>query len=215
MFTGLVEAVGTINRMTSKDDVRVFQISAPFSSELNRGDSVAVSGVCSTVTDFSSSWFCVEMTEETLSVSRFGSVVPGERVNLERALRVTDRLDGHIAAGHVDGVGKVLSLERGRNAAVLRIEVPRHISRYIVRKGSVCVDGVSLTVASESGNAFSVAVIPETLARTTLGGLTAGMSVNLESDILARYAEKLMGLSAPAEAKSGGLTQERLAEMGW
>ena len=216
MFTGLVEAVGTIQRILKKDDVTVFHILAPFSGELKRGESVAVSGVCATVVSRGSSSFSVEMNEETLRVSRFSSVSAGDAVNLERALPLSGRLDGHIVAGHVDGVARVRSLLRGKTAAVLRLDVPQGLSRYIVRKGSVCVDGISLTVAEEEGNGFSVAVIPETLERTTLGGLTAGMAVNIEIDMIARYVEKLLGgASEPAAESAPSLTLEGLAEMGW
>lgn len=217
MFTGLVEAVGTIVAVSRRGDVTVFRVGAPFAGELKRGESVAVSGVCTTVTERDGASFAVELTGETMNASRFSFVTTGERVNLERALPADGRLDGHFVAGHVDGTALVMSLRRGRHAAELWLNLPQDLARYVVRKGSLCVDGVSLTVAAVEGNACSVAVIPETLARTTLGTLAAGKKVNVETDLIARYVEKLMGLEAPRDASKTPpeLTAERLARMGW
>ena len=217
MFTGLVEAVGTIVAVSRRGDVTVFRVGAPFVGELKRGESVAVSGVCTTVTERDGASFAVELTGETMNASRFSFVTTGERVNLERALPADGRLDGHFVAGHVDGTALVMSLRRGRHAADLWLNLPQDLARYVVRKGSLCVDGVSLTVAAVEGNACSVAVIPETLARTTLGTLAAGKKVNVETDLIARYVEKLMGLEAPRDASKTPpeLTAERLARMGW
>ena len=217
MFTGLVEAVGTIVAVSRRGDVTVFRDGAPFAGELKRGESVAVSGVCTTVTERDGASFAVELTGETMNASRFSFVTTGERVNLERALPADGRLDGHFVAGHVDGTALVMSLRRGRHAADLWLNLPQDLARYVVRKGSLCVDGVSLTVAAVEGNACSVAVIPETLARTTLGTLAAGKKVNVETDLIARYVEKLMGLEAPRDASKTPpeLTAERLARMGW
>lgn len=217
MFTGLVEAVGTIVAVSRRGDVTVFRVGAPFAGELKRGESVAVSGVCTTVTERDGASFAVELTGETMNASRFSFVTTGERVNLERALPADGRLDGHFVAGHVDGTALVMSLRRGRHAADLWLNLPQDLARYVVRKGSLCVDGVSLTVAAVEGNACSVVVIPETLARTTLGTLAAGKKVNVETDLIARYVEKLMGLEAPRDASKTPpeLTAERLARMGW
>ncbi len=217
MFTGLVEAVGTIVSVSRRGDVTVFRVGSPFAGELKGGESVAVSGVCTTVTECDGASFAVELTGETMNVSRFSFVTAGERVNLERALPANGRLDGHLVAGHVDGTALVMSLRRGRHAAELWLNLPPELARYVVRKGSLCVDGVSLTVAAVEGNACSAAVIPETLARTTLGTLAAGKRVNVETDLIARYVEKLMGLEAPRDSSeaSGTLTREKLAQMGW
>ncbi len=217
MFTGLVEATGTIARVARAGDVTEFRVSCPFGGELKTGESVCVSGVCTTVTDFGPGWFSVQLTEETMRASRFSLVTTGDRVNLERALPVTGRLDGHIVAGHVDGTAIVMTLKKGPSAAELWLDLPKELTRYVVHKGSICVDGVSLTVASVNGSSFSVAVIPETLARTTLGGLRAGMRVNIETDMIARYVEKMLGLAPeiPSASLSGELTMERLTQMGW
>ena len=217
MFTGLVEAVGTIVAVSRRGDVTVFRVGAPFAGELIRVESVAVCVVCTSVTERDGASFAVELTGETMNASRFSFVTTGERVNLERALPADGRLDGHFVAGHVDGTALVMSLRRGRHAADLWLNLPQDLARYVVRKGSLCVDGVSLTVAAVEGNACSVAVIPETLARTTLGTLAAGKKVNVETDLIARYVEKLMGLEAPRDASKTPpeLTAERLARMGW
>ncbi len=220
MFTGLVEAVGTILKITKGADVTTLRVSAPFAGELKCGDSVAICGLCTTVVERNSACFSVELTDESMRVSRFSSLIAGEPVNLERALPVTGRLDGHLVAGHVDGTAVVLSLKKNRTTAVLTLNLPQNLMRYVVYKGSICVDGVSLTVASVEGNACSVAVIPETLARTTLGQMAAGKRVNIETDMIARYIEKFLGI---VPEKSDGektaapepLTAERLARMGW
>ena len=217
MFTGLVEATGKVTKISRREDITRLTVTAPFCGEISRGDSICVSGVCTTVVELDTATFTVELTEETMRVSRFERIGLGALVNLERALPATGRLDGHIVAGHVDGTGTVVSLRKGKAAAELRVSVPEETARYIVYKGSICVDGISLTVASVAGNEFSVAVIPETLSCTTLGSLAAGDMVNIETDIIARYVEKFMGL-APAESGSSSkqpLTLERLAEMGW
>jgi len=197
--------------------VTSIRVGAPFAGELKRGESVSVSGVCTTVTDSDNASFVVQLTKETMRVSRFSFVTSGDHVNLERALPANGRLDGHIVAGHVDGTATVMVLKKGRTSAELWLELPKDLTRYVVYKGSVCVDGVSLTVASVNGTSFSVAVIPETLARTTLGGLSAGKKVNIETDIIARYVEKMLGLDAPKSepAPPSELTMEKLARMGW
>jgi riboflavin synthase len=218
MFTGLVEAVGRVLTTARRGDVTELMLEASFANELKTGDSVSLSGVCSTVVHCGAGTFSVQLTEETMRVSRFSLLLPGDRLNLERALPVTGRLDGHLVAGHVDGVGLVLSLKKGRSSAELWLNLPQELMRYVVYKGSICVDGVSLTVASVQGNSCSVAVIPETLERTTLGTLCAGRKVNIETDMIARYVEKLLGLARdqqPPSGSSGTLTPEKLTQMGW
>lgn len=216
MFTGLVEAIGKVLSVTRRADVTEVTVEAPFASELKTGDSVSLSGVCSTVTRCGDKDFSVQLTDETLKVSRFSLLFAGDRLNLERALPVTGRLDGHLAAGHVDGVGLVLSMKKGRSSAELWLDLPRELMRYVVYKGSLCVDGVSLTVASVRGSACSAAVIPETLERTTLGALRVGKRVNIETDMIARYVERLLMMKeTPSSAENGALTRKKLAQMGW
>ncbi len=218
MFTGLVETVGRVFNIMRGTDVTTLSVLAPFSGELKCGDSVAISGLCTTVVECNSASFSVQLTDESLRVSRFSSLISGESVNLERALPVTGRLDGHLVAGHVDGTAVVLSLKKNKTTAVLTLNLPQDVARYVVYKGSICVDGVSLTVASIEGNACTVAVIPETLARTTLGNLSAGKQVNIETDMIARYVEKFLGFVpnvAPKTTSNEPLTADRLAQMGW
>lgn len=215
MFTGLVEAVGTVRGVSIQGDVTELTVSSPFTGELKRGDSVAVSGVCTTVTCKTGDSFTVQLTHETMSVSRFASLKRGDRVNLERALAVTGRLDGHIVSGHVDGTAVLSSIERDRTTAVMRFCADEDVMRYIVRKGSVCVDGISLTVADEDDGSFAIAVIPETLRVTTLGDLETGDVVNIETDILGRYVEKMFSREKIAGKRKSGLDEARLREMGW
>ncbi|MGI6076511.1 MAG: riboflavin synthase [Pyramidobacter sp.] len=215
MFTGLVEAVGRVLSVARREDVTEVAVEAPFAGELKNGDSVSLSGVCSTVTRCGGGNFSVQLTDETLRVSRFLLLSPGDRLNLERAMPVTGRFDGHLVAGHVDGVGLVLSMKKGRSSAELWLDLPAELMRYVVYKGSLCVDGVSLTVASVQGNSCSVAVIPETLARTTLGTLCAGKRVNIETDMIARFVERLLETKDAPSPADGGLTREKLAQMGW
>ena len=216
MFTGLVEATGIIKQIARRDDVTELTITAPFARELKKGQSVSLSGACTTVTAHDETSFKAELTAETLRASRFSTLQRGDVVNLERALPVGSRLDGHIVSGHIDAVGTVKSLKRDRSTAELWIEAPSAAMRYVVYKGSVCVDGISLTVSAVSETGFAVALIPETLNSTSLGGLSEGASVNIETDVLARYVEKLLGIAAPEPARrQSGLTLERLAELGW
>ena len=194
MFTGLVEAVGTIVAVSRRGDVTVFRVGAPFAGELKRGESVAVSGVCTTVTERDGASFAVELTGETMNASRFSFVTTGERVNLERALPADGRLDGHFVAGHVDGTALVMSLRRGRHAADLWLNLPQDLARYVVRKGSLCVDGVSLTVVNSQPDSFQVAIIPYTHEHTNFHTFRVGTTVNLEFDIVGKYITKLMQL---------------------
>jgi riboflavin synthase len=174
------------------------------------GESIAVNGVCLTVDAFGGDAFDTDVSPETLLRSNLGRVRSGDSVNLERALRPIDRLGGHFVLGHVDGVGRMTSRQPQGEFEVLWFSAPDEVARYLVEKGSVTIDGVSLTVATVSGGEFSVAVIPHTLSRTTLAARQAGYEVNLEADVLGKYVEKLLG--AP---RSGGLTMESLAQNGF
>jgi riboflavin synthase len=185
MFTGLVEQTGEVERGGTRLAVRT-----PLATELERGDSIAVNGVCLTAVDISDEGFEADVMEETLVRSTLGRLAAGERVNLELALRVGDRLGGHFVQGHVDSTGRVLDIEQREHSRVLHIGTPPELLRYIVEKGSIAVDGVSLTVMEVDSDGFSVALIPETLERTTLGEIAEGDPVNLEVDMLAKYAVK-------------------------
>jgi riboflavin synthase len=191
MFTGLVQDLGRVERVErSGDGVRV-TIATTLAGELGHGDSIAVNGVCLTATSIGASSFVAEVMNETLQRSSLATAAPGRPVNLELALRASDRLGGHIVQGHVDGTGMVISVGDDGFARRIEIEAPAELLRYVVQKGSIAVDGVSLTVAGLDNQSFTVSLIPETLNRTNLGHAEPGTTVNLEIDVLAKYVERL------------------------
>ena len=196
MFTGLVADLGSVAALDATSDGVRLTVSTALAEQLAEGDSVAVSGVCLTATDVVAGRFGADVMHETLKRSTLGTVGAGSGVNLELALRAADRLGGHIVQGHVDGVGVVREVREDGFARVVTIEAPADVLRYVVAKGSIAVDGVSLTVARIDGDGFDVALIPETLQRTSLGTATPGTTVNLEVDVLAKYVEKLVGVGA-------------------
>ena len=199
MFTGLVETTGTVVEVGQEPaGARLTVATDVLARELSEGDSVTVNGVCLTATRVQAGTFAADVMAETLRRSSLGPLEPGSEVNLELALRADARLGGHIVQGHVDGVGEVRSVTPEGIAHTVRIAAAPEILRYVVDKGSIAVDGVSLTVAAVDGDAFEVALIPETLGRTTLGSLAPGARVNLEVDILAKYVEKLLSPSVEA-----------------
>ena len=193
MFTGIVAAVGRISRIEpAQEGVRIRIHAGDLGlADVSVGDSIAVNGVCLTVIARAESEFQADVSRETL-VCTAGLDAPGE-VNLEKALRLSDRLGGHLVQGHVDGVGEVIGIDAAGESRILRVRVPADLSRYIARKGSVTMQGVSLTVNSAEGREFEVNLIPHTLAVTTLKNLRVGSKVNLEVDLLARYVERLHG----------------------
>ncbi len=191
MFTGLISNLGRLTRVERSADGARLEIAADATAELASGDSIAVNGVCLTATEVNGSLFAAEVMNETLARSSLAGAKPGDEVNLELPLRPGDRLGGHVVQGHVDGIGTVAATQEDGFARQVVISAPAEILRYLVRKGSVAVDGVSLTVAHMDEESFTVSLIPETLQRTTLGRATIGSSVNLEVDILAKYVERL------------------------
>jgi riboflavin synthase len=192
MFTGLVADRGRVLSMSrSVDGVRL-TVGTRLAGELAEGDSVAVNGVCLTATAIDEDRFSTDVMNETLARSSLGRVAEGSEVNLELALRASDRLGGHIVQGHVDGTGTVAESVPDGFARRVRIAAPAEVLRYVVEKGSIAVDGVSLTVAGCDDRSFTVSLIPETLQRTNLGDAEAGTSVNLEVDVLAKYVERLI-----------------------
>ena len=205
MFTGIVEELGRVVRLETVEDSARLTVEAPtVTQDVNLGDSVSVNGCCLTVTAVHGSTFTADLMAETLTRTTLGSQAPGDPVNLERALRASDRLGGHIVQGHVDATAEVLDHHRGEHWDLLRIGLPQEIARYVAVKGSVALDGVSLTVvnvvdASDvapvpgAGASLSVGLIPETPRRTTLGSRRPGERVNLEVDVMAKYAERLLG----------------------
>ncbi|MBQ1778075.1 MAG: riboflavin synthase [Acidaminococcaceae bacterium] len=195
MFTGLIAALGTVERLAEGSTSCRLTVRAPqLLSGVKIGDSIAVNGVCLTVVHLRGDTFTADVMPETVRRTTLYLLQPGDRVNLEKALRPTDGLDGHIVQGHVEGVGTIQQIISEGNARVYRIQAPGELLRYIVEKGSIAVDGISLTVTETDDSGFGVSLIPHTAKMTTLGYKSAGDAVNLETDILARYVEKMLGM---------------------
>jgi riboflavin synthase len=192
VFTGLIADLGTVVAVDATDDGVRLRVQSALAGELRDGDSVAVNGVCLTAVGADGDGFGADVMRETLRRSSLGEVGAGTRVNLELPLRADERLGGHVVQGHVDGLGAVREVREDGFARIVSIAAEPDLLRYVVEKGSIAVDGVSLTVAAVDGDWFSVSLIPETLERTTLGTAAKGTPVNLEVDILAKYVEKLV-----------------------
>jgi riboflavin synthase len=208
MFTGLVEEVGRVRRIEPGGNGARLTIAARrVLEDVRLGDSISVNGVCLTVTSFGAGEFSVEAVPETMRRTNLGRLRPNDPVNLERALRLSDRLGGHIVSGHVDGTGRLVSRTPEGLAVVLTIEAPGALMKYIVEKGSICVDGVSLTVMDTDANRFRVSIIPHTGSNTTLLTVPVGWPFNLECDVLAKYVESLLtsrtGAGGAAEPDGG------------
>ena len=194
MFTGIIEGVGHIAALEPRGGdvrLRVGTGTLPF-DHVQLGESIAVNGVCLTVVEFDASSFAADASNETLSLTTLGNLQVGAAVNLERAMRPTDRLGGHLVSGHVDGVGQVLSIAEDARAQRWRFAAPKPLLRYIAKKGSICVDGVSLTVNEVDAQGFEVALVPHTVAHTAFAKTKVGDAVNLEIDVVARYIERLL-----------------------
>jgi riboflavin synthase len=198
VFTGIVEELGTVTEITDLGDAARISIRGPLvTGDAAHGDSIAVSGVCLTVVGNESGTFAADVMKETLTRSSLGRLTAGSTVNLERAVTPTTRLGGHIVQGHVDGVGEVLERTPTEHWELVRVSLPAELARYVVEKGSITVDGISLTVAAVDAPdaehpSFTVSLIPETLTRTTLGSAPPGTPVNLEVDVIAKYVERLV-----------------------
>jgi riboflavin synthase len=192
MFTGLVQGLGQVEAVEQTDDGVRLAIETPLAAELTEGDSIAVNGVCLTAVAPTAERFAADVMNETLSRSSLSAAAPGAQVNLELALRAADRLGGHIMQGHVDGLGTVAAVEPDGFARRIRVAAAPDLLRYVVEKGSIAIDGVSLTVAAVDDESLTVSLIPETLERTSLGAAAPGRTVNLEVDVLAKYVEKLV-----------------------
>ena len=217
MFTGIVEEIGTVKSVQSK--VITIEANKIF-DDLHLGDSVAVNGTCLTVSSFDNKIFNADVTQETLNRTNLGSLKNGSRVNLERAMTLSGRFGGHIVSGHIDGVGSIKSMKKDDNAIILTIEVPRQLMKYIVEKGSVAVDGISLTVASLTDNTFSIAVIPHTLKETVLYYKKEGDKVNIENDVIGKYVERLLTFKEDDkensnDSKKSNITMEFLLKNGF
>lgn len=215
MFTGIIEEIGKVTQIQKGTHSAILQIQAKIVLEqLKIGDSVAVNGVCLTVTSISSHSFTADVMHETLNRSALSGLTCGSSVNLERAMPANGRFDGHIVAGHVDGIGKVMQIRRDDNAVWFTIQANSSIMHYIVEKGSIAIDGISLTVASLSTDFFCVSVIPHTAKVTTLGMRKIGDTVNLENDIIGKYVEKFLMPTAPTSQKNT-FTREWLLQHGY
>lgn len=213
MFTGIVEGLGRIARRSGTAEETTLVVEAPFAADLRPGDSVAVDGVCLTVTDLASGRFTTLVSPETMRRTTLGSRSEGDAVNLERALRLGDRLGGHLVQGHVDGTAAVVGRQPEGSGARLTLALPPEFSPFIVQKGSIALDGVSLTVADRRPDAFEVALVPLTLQRTTLGSRQTGDRLNLEIDLIGRYV--IQGLEERGRPGRRAITRELLAERGF
>ncbi|MEV8568917.1 riboflavin synthase [Streptomyces sp. NPDC051322] len=208
MFTGIVEELGEVTAVENLGDASRFRLRGPVVTDgAQHGDSIAVNGVCLTVVDFGSGEFTADVMAETLNRSSLGALEVGSRVNLERPMALGGRLGGHLVQGHVDGTGTIVERKLSENWEIVKVSLPADLTRYVVEKGSITVDGVSLTVVDAGSDHFTISLIPTTLALTTLGIKQPGDPVNLEVDVLAKYVERLLGAGAvpgvPASAATG------------
>ncbi|CBL46124.1 Riboflavin synthase, alpha subunit [gamma proteobacterium HdN1] len=217
MFTGIIEAVGHISRIDRKggDWQLTVKTGKLDLGDVRLGDSIAVSGVCLTVTALLSDGFQADVSNETLACTAFRDLKAGSRVNLEKALTLAARLGGHLVSGHVDGVGEVINRSEDGRSIRLEIRAPNSLARYIAEKGSICVNGVSLTVNSVNGDCFGLNVIPHTAAETTVEEWRTGASLNLEVDLIARYLERLQMGAAATASKTDPITLDLLARTGF
>src|SRR5271167_2525506 len=214
MFTGIIEEVGRVTSINHENDNRRLTVSAShLVKELKKGDSIAVSGVCLTAVEITAKSFGADLAEETWNRTSFSRIKPGTLVNLELPMRADGRFGGHIVQGHVDGTGKFVALDEipGADNYWLRIEIPPELARYVISKGSLSIEGISLTVAKIEGTQVTVAIIPHTVALTNLKSLHPGDPVNLEVDMIAKYVEKMMG----GNNAGSSITIERLVREGF
>ena len=216
MFTGMVEELGTIRAIRRGASSAVLSIGAgTILDDLKVGDSVAVNGVCLTATQVDGGGFTADVMHETLDRSSLAGLAPGDKVNLERAMAAGGRFGGHIVSGHIDATGTITDRRRDDNAVWYTVSAPAALLRYVVEKGSIAIDGISLTVAAVEADRFSVSVIPHTAAVTVLGGKRPGDPVNLEADLIGKYVEKLLRPAQAPPARRSALSLEFLAEHGF
>ena len=215
MFTGIIEGMGTITAIRPSGQGKRFAVEAGFSLvDSGIGDSIAVNGACLTAVAIVGTRFEADISPETLSKTLFGKMRIGDRVNLERALRLSDRLDGHLVSGHVDGVGVMSSRRELGNAILITITLPSSLARYIIKKGSVAVDGVSLTINDCGSDSFDVSIIPHTAKLTTIGFKKPGDPVNIETDMIGKYVERFMAKTSISDSR-GGMDMQFLAKSGF
>ncbi len=215
MFTGIVEELGTVKKIDrAANSCQISILAQKVLQDVKLGDSIAINGVCLTVTSFDQDYFSADMMAETLAKTNLKDLGTGQRVNLERATRLGDRMGGHLVQGHVDAVGTIIEQQKLGIAQILRIRAPEELLHYLVAKGSVAIDGISLTVVEVLADSFTVSIIPHTAKMTTLGLKKTGATVNLESDIIGRYVERLL-MQSTGTSKKSVLTPEYLAEHGF
>ncbi len=216
MFTGLIEEIGTITGLKKSDNSLYITVKcSKVLDGIKIGDSIAVNGACQTVIEFGNEYFKVFASSETLAITAFSLYKTGQKVNLERTLRLCDRLDGHMVSGHIDGVASVKSISKTGETTVFAFDAPAMLSGQLVKKGSVAIDGISLTIADIEGESFSIAVIPHTLENTTLQYLKAGSTVNIETDIIAKYIEKYLLSNNNITSKSTSVSMDLLERNGF
>jgi riboflavin synthase len=217
MFTGIIQAIGTIAALEPKgEDVRLrVQTGKLDLADVQLGDSIAVNGVCLTAVELPGDGFWADVSGETLSRTTFAGLQKGSQANLEKALTPTTRLGGHLVSGHVDGIGEVVSRSSDGRSERFVIRAPAELARYIAEKGSICVDGISLTVNGVIGSEFDLNIVPHTLVETTMSEFKPGTRINLEVDIIARYLERLLLGDNAADKQAGGLSLEKLQEYGF
>ncbi|MFZ3184782.1 MAG: riboflavin synthase [Pseudomonas sp.] len=217
MFTGIIEAIGTVHALSPKGgDVRVYVKTGKLDlGDVKLGDSIAVNGVCLTAVELPGDGFWADVSRETLACSAFIDLKTGSKVNLEKALTPSSRLGGHLVSGHVDGVGEVLARDENARAVQFKIRAPRELAKYIALKGSITVDGTSLTVNAVNGAEFELTIVPHTLGETIMADYRPGRSVNLEVDLVARYLERLLLGDKAAEPQASGITEGFLAAHGY
>lgn len=214
MFTGIIDRTARVKSMTGRGSGKALSIESPWRPLPELGESISVNGACLTVISANDGEIFFDVSAETAKKTTVGNLLPGDMVNLERALRVGSDISGHFVSGHVDGVGEVVSLASKGGFADLKVRIPSELSVYLVPKGSVAVDGISLTIASLEADAFTVAVIPETVRRTTLDGMQAGRKVNIETDMLGKYVVRFLSTFTDG-ARTPGVTLEQLRRAGW
>ncbi len=217
MFTGIIEALGTITKLDNRGtDIRLTVSSQTLDmSDVALGDSIATNGVCLTVTELGDNYYCADVSAETIKLTGFAHYATGSKVNLEKAMRPTDRFGGHIVSGHVDGVGTVSNIIKHAEYIEFWVKAPEEIAKYIAHKGSITVDGISLTVNEVNGAEFMLWIIPHTLKETIMGSYKVGTAVNLEVDVIARYLERLMLGDKAARPTKKGIDMAFLAENGF
>jgi len=217
MFTGIIQAIGQVRRLESRGgDVRLCVATGKLDMVgVVLGDSIAVNGVCLTAVALNGAEFCADVSRETLSLTTLGGLKTGSMVNLEKALTLATPLGGHLVSGHVDGVGEVLDRHDDGRSWRLRLRAPAELAKYIAQKGSICVDGTSLTVNAVNGRDFELNIVPHTLVETIIGGYGTGTRVNLEVDLIARYLERLILGERAAEPSAGGIDEAFLARHGF